>query len=192
MAMRGLQPPGAGLPVFERVVLNSFFKLGCLLTSDERALTLFERELETLLAIVDAADLNDVCEQVLISRITGIEDSSRNWSVLMVLEHLSMVNSDMLKIVDALQRGIVPKGKVAIDYYKPIADLDIEVIDRFKDVCYDYLETVRALGKLKSMSTYAHPWFGMLTAHGWNVLAAAHMKIHRKQAQAILAKRGIV
>lgn len=190
--MRELQPPGAGLPGFERVFLNGFFKLGCLMTSDERALRLFERELEILLAIVDEADLDAICDQVLIGRITGIEDSSRNWSVLMVLEHLCMVNGDILKIIDALNRNIVPKGQVAIDYYKPVADLDVEVIDRFKDICYDFLETVRAFGKLKSGPTYAHPWFGQLSGHGWNVLAAVHMKIHRKQVQAILAKRGIV
>ncbi len=190
--MQELQSPGAGLPALERVLVNSVFKLSCFLTSDERALSQFERELDTLLAIVNSADLDGVCEQVLISRITGIEDSSRNWSLLMVLEHLCMVNSDILKVIDALNREIIPKGEVAIEYYKPIADLDVEVIDRFKDNAYDFLEVVRAHGKLKSNLTYAHPWFGMLNAHGWNVLAAAHMRIHRKQAQAIVAKRGVI
>lgn len=180
------------MPTVERVLLNSWFKVGSLITSDERALASFEREVETILAIVDSADLIDLCEQELIGRITGIEDSSRNWSVLMVLEHLCMVNSDILKIIGALRRGIVPKGSVAIDYYKPIVDLDFEVVDRFKANSFDYLEFVRAYGVLKSSVTYPHPWFGQLTAHQWNVLAAAHIRIHRKQVQAIVAQRGVV
>lgn len=190
--MQELQPPGAGLPALEKILLNGAFKVGCFFTSDERALMRFEQELDALLAIVDAADLDGVSEQVMISRITGIEDSSRNWSLLMVLEHLSMVNSDILKVIDALNRGIVPKGQVAIDFYKPVADLDVAVIDRFKDNAYDFLEVVRAHGKMSRSLFYTHPWFGSLNAHSWNVLAAAHMRIHRKQAQAIVAKRGVI
>ena len=169
-SLQNLQRPGAGLPGFERTVLNGLLRLKCLLTSDSRSLANFQKESEILLAIFDAGDLNDVCEQVLIGRITGIEDSSRNWSLLMVLEHLSMVNSDMLKVIDALNRGIVPKGEVAIDLYKPIADLDLDVVERFKNTTYDFLEIVAAHGKLDSRLTYAHPWFGELNSHQWKCL----------------------
>jgi uncharacterized damage-inducible protein DinB len=187
-----LQPPGAGLPGWERVMLSGMLKLGCLLKSDRSALESFRRESEILLSIFDQADLNDVCEPVLIGRLTGIEDSSRNWSLLMVLQHLSMVNRDMLKIIDALNRGIVPRGTVAIDYYKPESDLDLDAADNFKEATYDFLEVVGALEKLDRRLTYSHPWFGNMNSHQWNVLAAAHMKIHRKQAQAIVAKLGVI
>lgn len=191
-SLPNLEQPGAGLPSFERTMLSLFLRLGSALKSDIRSLSVFQHESETLLAIFDEGDLDDVCEQVLIGRLTGIEDSSRNWSLLMVLEHLSMVNEDMLKIIDALNRGIVPRGTVAIDMYKPIVDLDLDVVERFKNSTYDFLEVVAAHGKLDTRLTYAHPWFGQLNSHQWNALAAAHMKIHRKQAQAIIAKLGVI
>lgn len=190
--MPNLQPPGAGLPGWENTILKVLFRFGCLVTSDEGALAQFEREADKLIAMFDAADLSDASDPVLIGRITGIEDSSRNWSLMMVLEHLSMVNRDILKVIDALQRNIMPRGELAIELYKPESDLDVDVLDRFKDSTFDFLETVRAHGRLRTHISYAHPWFGELNAHAWNCLAAAHIKIHRKQGQAIMAKLGIV
>lgn len=43
-------------------------------------------------------------ERVLIKRITGIEDSSRFWSVYMVLDHLLIVDRLTIKIMESLSR----------------------------------------------------------------------------------------
>ncbi len=156
---------------------------------------MFERESDELIAIVDHADLVAAEEPVLISRITGIEDSSRNWSLLMVLEHLCMTNREMLTAIDALRRDIVPRGEIDIAMYKPDVDIDLGVIDRFKDGVYDFIEVVRAHINNRGLNTRltcVHPWFGELNAHKWNCLAAIHTKIHRRQAQAIVAKQGVV
>lgn len=189
--MHHLEPPGAGLPRYEQILLNGFLKFGCWITSDESALLQFERESDHLLMMIKSNDLIEISEQVLIGRMMGMEDSSRNWSVLMVLEHLCMVNRDMLKVIESLQQGVEPRGELAIEFYKPDSDLDLGCADHFKDGVYDYLELVRALGKLDTKLTYRHPWFGPLNAHQWNVLAAVHMKVHRQQAQTIIAKIGV-
>jgi len=190
--MTDLQPPGAGLPKIELAIAKGLFSLKSMLTSDERALAQFEHELKILLNIVNHSDLIAVDEQVLIGRVVGIEDSSRNWSVLMVLEHLCLVNSDILNVIDALKRGIVPRGELAIEFYKPDPEVDTDVIDRFKGNSYDFLEVLRAHGRLATQLTYAHPWFGELDGHRWCVLAAMHMKIHRRQTQRIIARQGVV
>lgn len=39
---------------------------------------------------------------VLIDRVVGIEDSSRYWSVFMVLDHLRIVDEGMTQIIQAL------------------------------------------------------------------------------------------
>jgi len=190
--MTNLQPPGAGLPTVELAIARGVFFLKSMLTSDEKAIVGFEREMNFLLNMVDDADLIDIDQQVLIGRFIGIEDSSRNWSVLMALEHLCMVNDDIIKVIDALKRGIVPRGEVAIELYKPDPEVGTDVIKRFKNSSYDFLEVVRAHGRLRTELTYAHPWFGKLDGHRWCVLAAMHMKIHRRQAQKIMAKQGVV
>ena len=190
--MTDLQPPGAGIPKIEMVIGKGILSLKSMLSSDEKALRVFELEMNTLINLHDHVDLVAADEQVLIGRMAGLEDSSRNWSLFMVLEHLCIVNREMLKVVDALKRGIAPRGEIAIEYYKPDPDVDTDVIERFKDCCYDFLEVLRAHGRLRTRLTYSHPWFGELDGHGWAVLAAMHMGLHRRQAQRIIAKQGVV
>jgi hypothetical protein len=190
--MENLQPPGAGLPKIELMIAKGLFSLKSMLTSDDKALATFEREMKTLLNLVDDADLIDIEQPVLIGRLTGLEDSSRNWSVLMVLEHLRLVNNDILKVIDALKSGVVPRGDLAIEFYKPDPDVGTDVIQRFKESSLGFLDAMRAHGRLQTRATYAHPWFGQLDGHRWGVLAAMHMQIHRRQAQQITAKQGVV
>lgn len=192
--MTELQPPGAGLPPIENFAAKVFFRLKCAMTSDEKALRQFELESDTILNIADQADLNTIDEPILIGRLTGIEDSSRHWSVLMVLDHLIQTNRDMLNAIDALKRGIVPRGEIDVALYKPDPNVGTDVIDDFRNSVYDYLEVVRAHVRNKGLRTpltFAHPWFGELNAHAWNCLAAVHTKIHRRQAYAIVARLGI-
>ena len=191
-AMTELQPPGAGLPPFELIMVKSVFALKTMFTSDEKALAIFEREMKILMRLHDTVDLVAADERVLIDRIVGIEDSSRNWSLYMVLDHLRIVNAEILKLIDALKRGIVPKGEIGIEFYKPDPEPDPSVADDFKEGCYDYLEVLRAHGRLRTRLTFAHPWFGEMDGHKWGVLGAVHMGIHRRQARIIMAKQGVL
>ena len=191
-----LQPPGAGLPRTERAVLNAIFKMTSALWTDEFALKMFRRETEELLQLASGEDESyDVFHPLLIPRVIGIEDSSRNWSVMMVREHLCLTNRDILNVVKALSDGIVPKGKVDIALYKPSFDLDYDVLDQFSTINIDYGKTVERViqsrGSLHSPARFTHPWFGALSAHQWHCLAAVHQWIHRRQMQKIIAMLGV-
>ena len=191
-----LQLPGAGLPGFENAILNFGFKFRCMMSSGRSALNHFKREHQTIFQIADDDESFDAFHPLLIPRVTGIEDSSRQWSVMMVLEHLCMVNRDMVKIIEALSEGIKPRGQIDVALYKPEEELDYTVLDRFREVCFDYEARLERLlekrGRLGAATKYAHPWFGPLTAHQWHCLAAVHMSIHRRQIQKIVAMLGVV
>ena len=190
--MSDLQPPGAGLPAIEQILAKGVLAFKSMWMSDEKALAVFEHEMKILLNLFNHADLIAADERILIDRIVGIEDSSRNWSLVMVLDHLRIVNAEILKLIDALKRGIVPKGEVAIEIYKPDPDAELSAADDFEQGCYDYLEVLRAHGRLRTRMTVAHPWFGELDGHKWAVLGAVHMGVHRRQSQRIIAKQGVV
>lgn len=191
-----LQPAGAGLPATERAILNATFKLASALWTDRFALKMFRREAEVLFDLASGEDESyDVFQPLLIPRVIGIEDSSRNWSVMMVLEHLCLTNRDMLNVVKALSDGIVPRGEIDVALYKPSCDLDYDVLDRFLAINDKYRETIEQViqsrGNLHSPARFAHPWFGALSAHQWHCLAAVHQWIHRRQMQKIIAMLGV-
>ena len=196
-SMNQLQPPGAGLPGFENFILNGLFKTGSALMSDKRAVKIFEREAAELYRMVNEEDESyDIFQPLLIPRVIGIEDSSRNWSVMMILDHLNAVNLDFLKIVNALTSGIVPRGEIDVALYKPSRELDYDTIVQFNEINAQYVQTIEGLiekhGNLRSIARYAHPWFGPLDAHQWHCLAGIHQRIHRRQATKLIAMLGVV
>ncbi len=188
--MPNLQPPGAGIPPLERSFLYGVMKFGSAFLSDRKALTLFQREAATILQIVDDADYDFASQQVLVPRFQGMEDSSRNWSLFMVLDHLCLVNRDILRTIDVLRDGITPRGEVDISFYKPDADCGAEVIGEFRDLVWEFQSQVQSKMPLRGTPAFRHPWFGPLDAHGWCCLAALHQRIHRKQARKIAAMLG--
>ena len=97
-----LDAPGAGLPAMELFVARTMFRIQRWLKPRAFWDELFETERSNILALV--SDLGDATsrQQVLVRRIRGLEDSSRFWSVCMVLDHLNIVNKTMLGAIVSL------------------------------------------------------------------------------------------
>ena len=156
---------------------------------------MFNVEAETIYDIIDDVDYDFAGQQVMVPRYQGMEDSSRNWSMFMVLEHLCIVNQTILKLLDVLGSGVQPRGIIDIGDFKPDVNAGAESIDEFQLMVKTYNSQVNRLKPLKQPHLhvrFAHPWFGDLDAHQWHCLAAFHMRIHRKQIRKNAAMQGVV
>ncbi len=121
----------------------------------------------------------------LIKRLPGLEDSSRNWSVFMTLEHLRIVNADIAEAISLLAQSRVPMRVVSTAAVKPAAGIGSEVIAAFEKSCDVLASTVTGVGDLRTKTRYDHPWFGPLDAAGWHAMAGFHLRLHRKQVECI-------
>jgi hypothetical protein len=119
-----------------------------------------------------------------------MEDSSRNWSVWMTLDHLRIVNSGITRTIGALTKGVVPPGKASTAAVKPNPDITSAVVAEYEAACDALLAQVAAAPDLKTAVRFPHPWFGPLDAFGWHAMAASHMGIHRVQIERII--KGLV
>lgn len=190
-----LQRPGAGLPWLERSAGLLLLKAVSIFLTERFGLKLFQQETERILRLAEGDESYDAFHPLLIPRVIGIEDSSRQWSVMMVLEHLCMTNTDMLNVIKALSDGIVPRGEIDVALYKPTDDVGYDVLDRFRELNRQYVQTINRIlesrGNLSTSERYKHPWFGDLSAKQWNFLATLHMRIHRRQIKKIIAMLGV-
>lgn len=182
-----LAAPGAGLPPLELAIARVVFPIGAALTSWNAALDRFRAEGERILDLVQPLSTTLLTERVLIERIRGIEDSSRFWSPAMVLDHLVIVGDAIGSVVVSLSRSQRPPGETSIAAVKPNPAAGPELVGRFRDLLASYPRLLAEQVKTRdSRTTYPHPWFGELNARQWNVLAAFHQGIHRRQLLAIL------
>ena len=189
--MSSQREPDTGLPAFENFYLNVFFKISCAISSDQSRLTSFETSYRDIIKVVDENDLGVLSQQILIPRLQGIEHSSRNWSVLMVLEHLASVNEAIMEVIRTLRNESHPFRKVQIADYKTDRNVGAEAIDHFRDVNQRYWSFVKSHQPLKTNLLWEHPWFGLLDGHQWHCLADAHQRIHRRQIYKIMAMIGV-
>lgn len=180
-----------GLPPFERFYLNLFLKVGTAFRSDEAILSDFRTSATDILRVVDENDLGSLSQIIRIPRLQGIEDSSRQWSVLMVLDHLNQVNKAIMDTVRSLKSNSHPLSKIQIADFKPSTDTGEEAIDQFRDGCQRYWSFAKSHQPLRTTLTFNHPWFGNLDGHAWHSLAAAHQRIHRRQIYKIMALQGV-
>jgi hypothetical protein len=181
-----LQPPGAGLPAVELFVSRVGFRLLNLFVSRKGASAWFRDEADRILALARSLSPTSAARRVLIPRLSGLEDSSRYWSVCMTLEHLVIVDSAISGVIESLVAGVVPTREVSTADVKPRPTADVAVIDRFEATARDYLARVEAISELRTKVSYRHPWFGPLNGLGWHRLAALHHRIHRKQVERII------
>lgn len=181
-----LQAPGAGLPAFEMAWLRILFRCVCSVMPISLGLRWFKREAEKVTSLARRVSAAQASVPVLIDRIVGIEDSSRYWSLFMVLDHLRIVNEGIAQIVESLTHDHAFAQEVRIQDVKPSLDSGPDTIDHFIQTVVAYEAAIARLGKLGRNMRHPHPWFGPMTALDWHCLAAIHHWVHRRQLERIV------
>lgn len=183
-----LAPPGAGLPPLQaRLLRHVLFPVFCRTTSWDAALKRFQREGDALLAMASALSPAQRSTRVLVRAPMGIEDSSRNWSAAMVLEHLIEVGGRIATGVPQLMQGQPVSVRADIVEVKPRGAHDADIVARYAQFLQHYQRTLAApAGDRRTRMTLAHPWFGALGPHQWVCLGALHQQIHRRQMARIV------
>lgn len=86
------------------------------------------------------AELN---RPVLIPRLPGLEDSSRNWSVAMTIEHLHIVGQGVSGVLRCISMGQKPPAVVGTAEVKPHGDVDPDIVlDAYEDFIVGFRDTV--------------------------------------------------
>jgi hypothetical protein len=184
-----LAPPGAGLPWVELQVARILFGIRRWMGNRDSFLKTFEAEQVAIRALIERFPLAERGRPILIPRAVGLEDSSRNYSPWMVLDHLRIVNDACVEVIAALTIGNTMSGSASTAAVKPDPSADASVEAAYEVSCQAVVRLLQTAGDLKTNLRYAHPWFGPLDAHGWAAMVAMHLGIHRNQL-AIMLKTG--
>jgi hypothetical protein len=187
-----LAAPGAGLPQVERFVASLMIHWKAARTTREQASATFELERSAILDLLQGCDEETLSQPVLIKRLPGLEDSSRYWSLLMVVDHLRIVNREIAEVITTLGAGRQPGRQASIAAVKPSPDVTAEVIPEFDHVCRYFQETVASVPDLKTAQKFPHPWFGPMDAAAWHFMTGFHMHLHCQQMKLILAGLPVV
>lgn len=180
-----LDQPGAGLPAIELLMARRLFQWKRKRASHEQTAEIIRNERDQMVAAANELSSEAGSQQVLINRLRGLEDSSRFWSIYMVLDHLRIVNTRVAMTIHRLGREVSPEGQASTAEVKPDAEIGPEVVQQFSDACDLLLEKAAAIENLETSATFRHPWFGPLNASGWFFMAAFHLGLHRKQMEKI-------
>ncbi|MCO6431352.1 MAG: DinB family protein [Deltaproteobacteria bacterium] len=186
-AVPKLAAPGAGLPALELCFSKILLKLFLLGNSNKAFIVKALREKALTLHLLEGVLPAQRNVQVLIPRLMGMEDSSRNWSVAMTLQHLVTTTEGMVAIAKELTQGKQPKIEVKIENVKPADSIESGVERRYSESVDRLVSFAGERDSLKTTLTHPHPWFGPLDGHGWIGLACLHLGIHRRQIASTLA-----
>jgi hypothetical protein len=183
-----LEPAGAGIPTLERWVAGIGVKALARFASRDQITGRFTDEAERAIELARGLAGDKGRRRALIPRIAGMEDSSRNWSVYMTLEHLVIVNTGIAGLIQRLCAGRETLRVVKIEEVKPHEEAGPEQAEELEGLIARYGEIVTAHGDLRTAKRHPHPWFGPLTALQWLDLAAVHNGIHRRQVEQIIKR----
>lgn len=188
-----LAAPGKGLPFPENLIARYIIYPQGMRNFEWHA-TLDRWDTETSRILEFSRGLSDDAffTPQLIDRLRGLEDSSRFWSVAMVMEHLIMTMKAMTQIAEGLALGRVMNVRVSTADVKPkggrkIAKTEWERLFRASsDECIARLGNVPQPASDKER--LAHPFFGKIPAKGWVFVLGIHQTLHRKQIEEILER----
>ncbi len=182
-----LEAPGAGLPRGELLAARFFFSFFCRTSAPNIAV--FSRgEMDLISAIYGGIDEERRKVRVLIPRLRGIEDSSRNWSLGMTANHLVITTSAMIDIAEVLYSGRAYPRAVMIEDVKPDSHFSTDVLGRLQNAVHRLCALVQSGKDFKTVMTHRHPWFGPFNSKQWLYLAAYHLRIHRRQMDEIVTR----
>ncbi len=183
------------IPPFEMNSARFWIKSIGMVRSASSLLDSFQQESAILEHIYEDSESYDVFDPYPIPRIWGLPESSRQWSVAMVLRHVCLVQADLIDLIEILSQETSPRGMFDWDGYCPEESVGTEVHSQFVQVNRLYCNQVQSLldraGPMQSEARFRHPWFGHLNARQWHAFALFHVWVHRRQAQKIVAMMGV-
>ncbi len=193
-----LQPPGAGLPFFQGLLLKYWLYPRLIKNYDGAAsIAAMERETAKIIDLATPLDEEAFFTPVLIDPLPGLEDSSRYWSLAMVMEHLIICMRPMTQIAETLAAGKDMNIRISTAAVKPKGGRSLskaQWITLFADVTAECAARLRPVATTDAVTHPAkdaprlyHPFFGAIPARGWIWVLGAHPTTHRRQAQRIVA-----
>lgn len=185
-----LEKPGAGLPDFERLFIkNILVPVVRTLFTWNIALFLLKRESRIIMKLIKGIDRSTLEQKIIIDRTFAIEDDSRQYSINMVLEHLSIAGYGVMNVIDTLSKEEEFTDELTIVGVKPFQNPK-NAQEIFMEFMNKYEYFINNLPKKHSHMTKKHPWFVKFNNNDWSLFMYMHTFIHRRQIQAILSKLG--
>ena len=186
-----LEKPGAGLPFFEGLVVRWYVGPYLSRKADKDTnLRMFAMIGKRILKEADSVPNDKRDTKVLVPRMKGVEDSSRNWSVNELLEHLLITGHGMRHVIGELIAGRPSDYEVKIENFKPKGKYQGgDARQDFKAFLDETVAQLQPLPIEDKGPTHLHPWMGQFNALQWCWLLAGHSGIHCAQLQAI--KKGL-
>lgn len=180
--------PGAGLPFCERIFIK-YIGVSCarVFLSWDNSLKLFQKESLKIKELIKDIPQEKLQQRVKIDRVFGIEDHSCNYSINMTLEHLSIVITAMIFLIDSLSKENVIEKEVKIEEVKPSQNGNDEDKKFFQSVD-KYVSFIEKHPKNISKATKSHPWFVEFNNKDWATFCFIHTAVHRRQIEAIIKK----
>ena len=182
-----LAPPGAGLPLPGRWIAKWIVPLRSKRATWAESTALIEKTSLRIKALFEELDEKNLNRRVLVSKIFGLEDSSRYWSFGMTVDHLLITGNAFKFVVSELSHERVPDLEARTENVKPPQVIHtLEILNRYQQFSESLiLEINQKIGNQRSKARFKHPWFGPLTASQWFWIIGVHQGIHLQQLRAI-------
>lgn len=193
-----LQPPGAGLPFLQGLYLKYWLYPRFIKKYNGGAsVDAMLRETARIIELSTPLSEDEFFTPVLIEPLPALEDSSRYWSVAMVMEHLIICMRPMTQIVETLAAGKTMNANTSPANVKPKGGRTLskaEWIKLFDDVTNECAARLRPVALRadvanppKDAPRLGHPFFGAIHARGWVWVMGVHPTTHRRQVQRIIS-----
>lgn len=178
-----LQAAGSGLPKFENLFIKTLLvPLGRIFLGWKSSKAWLDYEIRSIEQMTKNLSEDQLHKRVLIDHILGIEDDTRDWSIALTIEHISIVNAGIIQVIKTLSQEQAFDAPISIVAVKP--QNNTVSLDELKKIIKDY-ESFTPQTR-KSKSTKAHPWFIEFNNKDWNTFLAIHTWVHKRQIKAIL------
>lgn len=187
-----LAPPGAGLGFFTEFFLRWYVNpFVAQKASWQVCEANFIKAHQKILLELDNIPIDKVDIKILVPPQRGLEDSSRFWSITMLVEHLLIVGSQVQTAIIRLSQEQQMSELVSTANVKPSGDgsysaLLVKLQKFVADVPFDL--NARVVNK-ESRAKLTHPWFGPFNSKQWYWLLGVHATIHLQQLKEI--KKGL-
>jgi len=183
-----LGKPGEGLPSWElRLIRGLLIPMVRTFFTWRIGHRLFQGEVKKIGKLIRSVPKELQQKQVIIDKTFAIEDHTRQFSVNMVAEHLTITGRGVMGVIDTLSQEKAYEKPLTIEGVKPFENR-AGAVEELEAFAQEYAVFFSRLPKRHSKMTAPHPWFMQFNNCVWAAFMFMHTFIHRRQIEAIIKK----